>query len=262
MEEVLLTGTDQKIFLVSFSSLPPMAGWRRRSRGGPFIMAVPCQTPASSSGKRRCLVLKRPVDLQNFFCKDVPTGRWFLLMSSIEEGNIFKNVSSCKLAWDLEYQIRDLQSVSQQWNSTLLLEGWTDQQISKIKSQVHNWPYSVEGGSPFHLKSLQRYCQPERFCNRIWCRRVKFTSICYIGRLMASSSLFLHLCWLSVDQYCQTIYTLDSTILECSSIFQIPCAVSSAGGSDILRSTVCPSQFVWPVARRHTVSNFITVCKL
>ena len=36
-------------------------------------------------------------------------------------------------------------------------------------------------------------------------------------------------------------------------MFQIPCAVLSVRGMDILRSTACLKQFVYPVTRRHIV---------
>ena len=70
---------------------------------------------------------------------------------------------------------------------------------------------------------------------------------------MDSLSLLPLLSWLLIDQYCQTEYTVYSTIFECGSMFRIPCAFSSASGSEIFRSAVCPSQFAWLVVRRRTV---------
>ena len=55
-------------------------------------------------------------------------------MSCIEEGKTLKNVSACHFARDLQQQIGEVQSVNRQRNGTLLLEGRSDAQITKIQS--------------------------------------------------------------------------------------------------------------------------------
>ena len=98
-------------------------------------MATPRQPPipSSSSGKKRRLV-ERPIDLESFFCSSLSSKPRFLLMSCTEEGKTLKRVSACRFARNLQQQIGEVQSVNRLRNGTLLLEGRSDAQISKIQS--------------------------------------------------------------------------------------------------------------------------------
>ena len=64
----------------------------------------------------------------------MPSKLRFLLNSCIEEYKTLKSGSACRFARDLQQQIGDVQSVNRQKNGTLLIEGQTNAQITKIRS--------------------------------------------------------------------------------------------------------------------------------
>ena len=75
----------------------------------------------------------------------------------------------------------------------------------------------------------------------------------YPGKLMVFLFLWLLLYWHLINPFFLTVFVVDFSTSWFGNMFQITCAVLSDRGLDILWSTVCLREFVYPVARRHIV---------